>query len=369
MVHLIWNNFMLLVFFAVVPLGRMVNVRRVYSDEDKRIILAALLRKTKPDVLSFGVTKEVAAQFMVPLRVVQRVWFDHLEGIENVCNKKPLNCWCKRVEVDPAAIMQIPPSKRTTLKDLAFELNMSISTLHRRFKEKEFRRHSNAIKPRITDDNKKERVRYALSRSVDPKFQGSYNVVHMDEKWFYRTKGSQNYYLANEEEEPYRSCQSKNYIEKVMFLCVVGRPRFDEDGNCIFDGKIGMFPFVTEKPAERRSGNRPRGTMETKTRNVTRAVSREFLIEKVLPAIKEKWPLEDRWSPIFIQQDNAKTHVSPNDPEFLEAAAAGGWDIRLVCQPPNSPDTNILDLGLFAALQSLFQKKSPTSILDILMKV
>jgi hypothetical protein len=73
-----------------------------------------------------------------------------------------------------------------------------------------------------------------------------------------------------------------------MFLCVVGRPRFDEDGNCIWDGKIGMFPFVTEKPAERRSGNRPRGTMETKTRNVTRDVSREFLIEKVLPAIKEK---------------------------------------------------------------------------------
>jgi hypothetical protein len=198
----------------------------------------------------------------------------------------------KRVEIDPEAIMQIPPSKRTTLKDLAFELNMSISTLHRRFKEKEFRRHSNAIKPRITDDNKKERVRYALSRldpdSVEPKFQGSYNVVHMDEKWFYRTKGSQKYYLANEEEEPYRSCQSKNYIEKVMFLCVVGRPRFDEDGNCIWDGKIGMFPFVTEKPAERRSGNRPRGTMETKTRNVTRDVSREFLIEKVLPAIKEK---------------------------------------------------------------------------------
>ena len=116
------------------------NVRRVYSDDDKRKILAALLRKTKPNVLSDGVTKEVAAQFMVPLQVMQRVWFDNLQGIENVCNKKPLNCWCKRVEVDPQAIMQIPPSRRTTLKDLAFELNMSITTLHRRFKEKQFRR-------------------------------------------------------------------------------------------------------------------------------------------------------------------------------------------------------------------------------------
>ena len=114
--------------FAVLPLGIMVNVRRVYSDDDKRTILAALLRNIKPDLLSDGVTKKVAAQYMVPLRVVQRVWFDHLQGIENVCNKKPLNCWCKRIEVDPQAIMQIPPSKRTTLKDLAHELNMSIST-------------------------------------------------------------------------------------------------------------------------------------------------------------------------------------------------------------------------------------------------
>jgi hypothetical protein len=227
--------------------------------------------------------------------------------------------------------------------------------------------------PRITDENKKARVKYALSTldpdSVDPKFQGMYNTVHIDEKWFYKTNGSQNYYLANEEEEPYRSCQSKHYIDKIMFLCAVARPRYDAEGNCTFDGKFGMFPFVTEKPAVHRSGNRPRGTMETKLVSVTRKVSREFLIEKVLPAIKEKWPLEDHWSPIFIQQDNAKTHVLPNDHEFLEAAAIGGWNISLVFQPPNSPDTNILDLGLFAALQSLFQKKSPTSILDSLVKV
>nr|XP_051220600.1 uncharacterized protein LOC127338585 [Lolium perenne] len=91
-----------------------------------------------------------------------------------------------------------------------------------------------------------------------------------------------------------------------------------------FYGKIGMFPFVTEKSVERRSGNRPRGTMETKPLNVTRLVSQDYLIQIVLPAIKEKWPLEDRWSPIFIQQDNTKTHVLPNDPEFLEAAATGG---------------------------------------------
>ncbi|KAE8803060.1 hypothetical protein D1007_21081 [Hordeum vulgare] len=49
--------------------------------------------------------------------------------------------------------------------------------------------------------------------------------------------------------------------------------------------------------------------------------------------------------PIYVQQDNAKTHIPLDDPEFVAAAQAEGWDIRLTCQPPNSPDLNILDLG------------------------
>jgi transposase-like protein len=171
-----------------------VNTRRVYSDDDKRKIYAALLRRTSPDCLNDGVTKAVAAELMVPLRVVQRVWYDGLSGIENICNKKPLNCWCKRVEFNPESIKPVPPLKRTTIKDLAYELGMSKSTLWRRFKEKEFKRHSNAIKPRISDDNKKARVQYALSTldldSKDPKFQGGYNFANMDEKWFYKMKGS-----------------------------------------------------------------------------------------------------------------------------------------------------------------------------------
>ena len=83
------------------------------------------------------------------------------------------------------------------------------------------------------------------------------------------------------------------------------------------------------------------------------------MINFLLPAIKARWPAAERGMPIFIQQDNAKTHIPVDDPEFVAAAQADGWDIRLRCQPPNSPDLNILDLGFFAALQSLFHKLSP----------
>jgi len=74
---------------------------------------------------------------------------------------------------------------------------------------------------------------------------------------------------------------------------------------------------------------------------------RQFLIEKVIPAIKSKWPQDAALETIFIQQDNARTHVSPNDLAFLQAVAATGLDIRLMQQPPNSPYMNVLDLGFF----------------------
>ena len=99
--------------------------------------------------------------------------------------------------------------------------------------------------------------------------------------------------------------------------------------------------------------------------SVNKETIRTFLVDKVLPAVKEKWPTKERGRPIFIQQDNAKTHIAVDDPDFCHVAQEDGWDIRLMCQPPNSPDLNVLDLGFFAALQALFEKSSPSNIPEI----
>jgi hypothetical protein len=86
------------------------------------------------------------------------------------------------------------------------------------------------------------------------------------------------------------------------------------------------------------------------------------MINQVLPAIRAKWPREDVGKPIFIQQDNAPSHLKLDDPDFCEAAKIGGFDIRLICQPPNSPDFNILDLGFFRAIQAIQYKKNAKTI-------
>ncbi|KAE8767465.1 hypothetical protein D1007_61182 [Hordeum vulgare] len=162
-----------------------------------------------------------------------------------------------------------------------------------------------------------------------------------------------NYYLLDEEEEPTRTIQSGASIGKVMFLTVVVQPKWDSEGNVTFSGKIGILPFVKEVPAQRKSDNRPRGTMETKSMKVNRKVMREFMIDNLLSAIQSAWPENDVGKTIFIQQDNAKPHILPNDPKNLAAVESIVLDIRLIQQPANSLDLNGLDLGFFSSLQSL----------------
>lgn len=53
-------------------------------------------------------------------------------------------------------------------------------------------------------------------------------------------------YLAPDEQDPHRTVQNKNYITKVMFLSAQTRPRYDQEGNFYFDGKLGSWPFVRE---------------------------------------------------------------------------------------------------------------------------
>ena len=55
---------------------------------------------------------------------------------------------------------------------------------------------------------------------------------------------------------------------------------------------------------------------------------------------------------IWSQQDGTKSHILDDDKEFKEAVDDIGLNLTVYMQWPNSPDTNILDLGFFRALQS-----------------
>lgn len=122
------------------------------------------------------------------------------------------------------------------------------------------------------------------------RFDATYNVVHIDKKWFNLYEASAKYYLAPFEDVSHRACANKRCIGKVMFLAAIARPRCAFGKKERFDGKLGIWPVVEIVPAARTSHNRPAGTPETKNVSMNKKRYSEFLINHVFPAIRTKWP-------------------------------------------------------------------------------
>jgi hypothetical protein len=142
----------------------------------------------------------------------------------------------------------------------------------------------------------------------------------------------------------------------VMFLCAQARPRWDEHANEMWDGKFGIWPIGEYEPAERMSVNRPAGTPVWKNKSVNKNRYRALLLEKVIPAIKEKNEWNNNTVVIRMQQDGSKAHIKPDDVDFNTGLVDQQVHnkILLYTQPARSPDTNINDLGFFSALQASY---------------
>ncbi|ETV79689.1 hypothetical protein H257_06938 [Aphanomyces astaci] len=167
---------------------------------------------------------------------------------------------------------------RQTIRSTAHHASMSKSTLHRRA-------------------HMSSRLEFCLSNVTqrDPtqsafEFRDFDDTIHVDEKWFRMDKDARGFYLTSSEDAPERRTQNKRFIGQVMFLAAVARPRYDSQRNQHFDGKLGIWPFVTQAPALRSSRNRPASTLETKCVSVYRAAYREMLLTK-LTTLLRTWRL------------------------------------------------------------------------------
>lgn len=350
------------------------------TNEQRHAVYEYLLEHSSNGKPKHGSIKTAAGLFSVCPKTIHTIWQQGRLSIRNgaiaadVSAHKAGHVGRKKKEINLDQLKKIPLRQRQNIRSLASALGASKTIIHSRIQEGLIKPHSNAMKPLLTDGNKRARLEFCISQlKINPPnkpiFHDMMNIVHIDEKWFYMTKTNQKYYLAIDEELPHRACKSKTFITKIMFLCAVARPRWDHGRNQWFNGKLGIFPFITREEAKRASKNRPAGTMETKPIiSINREIIRKCLIEDVLPAIRSKWP-QGHSGPILIQQDNAKPHVAPGDELFVAESQKDGFDIQLICQPPNSPDMNVLDLGFFQAIQSVQYQQAPQSIDDLVQAV
>lgn len=359
------------------------RTKKELTRETRQRIVSRLLNELKDHGnegrFARGTIPVVAQDFHVCTRTIRRVWARAVENFENpdICQfrSSPQKHRCgrpKKWNHDEVreAVKLIPLFQRRTIRDLAAALGIPKSTLFAMKCDKDdpvIIPCTSALKPALTPQHELLRVSFCLTK-IDPVtrlYDDYYQSIHVDEKWFFITEEELHLYIAPGENVPVRRCQNKNHILKVMFLSAVARPRFNAQGECTFDGKIGMFPFVERVAAQRASRNRARGHVETKLLPVNKNRYREFMIQKVIPAIREKWPCRNR--DIVIQQDGASSHIAEDDPAFVAAATEGLWNISLLTQSPKSPDLNVLDLSFFQALQSHQWRNGFANTLDELI--
>ncbi|XP_074267337.1 uncharacterized protein LOC141590664 [Silene latifolia] len=297
------------------------------NNNERSRITQLLLEQSNEGKPKYGAMSAVAKQFGVCRKTITDIWNtakkQHTSGQAiNVKSKLKGRSMVTRHKFDNDKLESIDLAKRTTQQELSEGLGVSQSTVCRWVAADLIDSHTNAVKPGLTENNKLARLMYCLSHLQYDKntkrfvFKDQSNVIHMDEKWFFITKPSQRFYVGKKEKRPHRTVQSKRFIQKVMFMCAVARPKYGPNKEVISDGKMGIWPFVMEVPAKRKSKNRCVGTIETKSiDSITKAVTRDMLINKVLPSIKANWP-SNYSKHILIQQDNARPHITNKDADF-----------------------------------------------------
>jgi hypothetical protein len=348
------------------------------SSEERQAIVSFLLLEVKDEdgtqKLARGAINSAAETFHVHRNTIRDIWdraranFDNHMIVSFVSESRKKGNSGRKIKWNrddlKNAVKDLPLHQRRSIRDLSVGLAIPKSTVWHIMKleprEKKIKSIilpvTIAFRPKLTEQHKVARVLYCCGYvdPVPPEFHSFYDHVHIDEKWFFVSEKSLRVYLASDEEIPQLDTINKDHITKVMFLCAIARPRYDVNGQCVFNGKIGMWPFVERVEAQRTTVNRPRGTVITKPVNCTKVRYRRMLVDHVLPAIKRLWPnrREGGRTSITIQQDGASSHIDNSDEEFALNARNQLWNIRLLIQPAKSPDLNVLDLSFFRALQS-----------------
>ena len=75
-------------------------------------------------------------------------------------------------------------------------------------------------KPMLIEEHRRKRFEFC-SLKVSEKlmtYSSNYDVVHIDEKWFYMIKEGEAYWATAEEYMAYRASKSKRFIKK-MYVC------------------------------------------------------------------------------------------------------------------------------------------------------
>jgi DNA invertase Pin-like site-specific DNA recombinase len=168
-----------------------VQPKHDYCDTVRQQVYQALLMRSKNGRLGKHDTTIVSQQFGVKIRTVQRIWERGKNQLAQnipvkVPNLKKGRSGRKATPINLDHLRNIPLQQRMTLEDVSSRLGVSKTVIHRYLKKGMLRHHSSSVKPYLTEDNKKTRLKWCIdmidqSLLDDPKFKDLFDIVFIDE--------------------------------------------------------------------------------------------------------------------------------------------------------------------------------------------
>lgn len=260
----------------------------------------------------------------------------------------------KDYSAELARLKALPMHQRGSLRALASAVGVPRTTLFRLLRDEEGGAGDaepaaaatavhDTVKPLLSDKNKMERLRFCAAKlRPNGLFDDMLNVIHLNMR-------------------PFSLCgtvggdgkgETGKRKARVMFLAAVARPQWDAARNAHFDGKIGVWPFLSATAAD----------TPTVVEAVTKAEIQQLLTSRVLPAIREKLP---RHQHVLVQLDSQHVRLPPDDPVVSAQGSVDGWSMRLQYQPAYSPDLVVLDNAFFRTIELSVKESRPETLAQL----
>lgn len=350
------------------------------TEKQRHRVIEHLLKGSNHGALQKGDLAQAAEMWSCGMKQISRLWKRYQlqvsDGVSNVDLRNKRFGTSGRKLVDFAkldeALRKVPLKNRTTQRTVAAELGISQQVLQRNFDKIDIRASKRFLRLLLTDAAKTRRLQWALSwiRSGPG---GSRRFATMDNIYMVRRK----IVLC---EEAGRGVLPRRWRRSTRAQGPTQISPKEGDVPCCCCAptqKHGRKPGLRRQNRYRSihhaGGSPPKlqeqscGDYGTTMVEVTKEVCKQKLLDDVFPAIKAKWPGGP--AEFFFQQDNAPSHNIGDDPDIVAAGTEGGWNIKLLNQPPNSPDTNNLDLGFFNSIQSLQDQTTINTVDELIEEV
>ena len=173
-----------------------------------------------------------------------------------------------------------------------------------------------------------------------------------------------------------------------------------KEGVGFYEGKVAPLRCTKDVRAKRKSKNQKRGEIYKQYSTIDSSMFKKQMTRVVFPKIKShhsilhktarfaeqlklkyptyKLPEGCRWADTYMQIDNAPPHCKRNKKVLSQIVKAAsrhvlngkyyGPKVGLIFQLPNSPDLNVMDLGLFEKLwtkiNNILRKTERVATLD-----